>query len=160
MRNEKKYVQNSVGIFRVPKPSHPGSIFNFVYSNGGQARKRCQNSTETFLIVLTWNDKNCTPKSVGMFRVQNRVIWARFSTLPAPVVLELEKVVKIWPKHFSTVLIGTDTNCAPNNVGMFEMQNRVIRVQFSTFPALMIPRPEKVVKILTELFFNRTDSKW
>jgi len=31
-----------------------------------------------FFVVLIENDKNCTPKSVGMFRALNRVIWPRF----------------------------------------------------------------------------------
>ena len=34
--------------------------------------------------VLTGNNKNCTPNIRGMFRVQNGVIRARFSTSPAP----------------------------------------------------------------------------
>jgi len=40
------------------------------------------------------------------FGCQNQVIRARFSTLPAAVVLALEKVVKIHLKHFSTVPIA------------------------------------------------------
>jgi len=39
------------------------------------------------------NDKNCTPKRVSMFRVQNRVFRARFLTLPAAVVPGPGKVV-------------------------------------------------------------------
>jgi len=44
-------------------------------------------------------------KSVGMFRVQNRVIRTQFSTFPAPVVPRPGKiVVKTWPNYFSTLL--------------------------------------------------------
>jgi len=47
-----------------------------------------------FLVVLAGNDKNCTLKSVGMFWSQNQVIWAPFSTFPAPLVSEPEKSSK------------------------------------------------------------------
>jgi len=46
------------------------------------------------------------------------------------------KVIKIWLKHFSAVLTGVDKNCTPNTVGMFQMQNGVIRARFSTLPTL------------------------
>jgi len=38
---------------------------------GFRPRKICQNFTETFSVVLVRNDKNYTPNSVGVFRVQN-----------------------------------------------------------------------------------------
>jgi len=44
-----------------------------------------------------------------MFRALKRVVRARFSSLPAPVVPGLGKVVKILPKHFSTILPKTIT---------------------------------------------------
>jgi len=56
-----------------------------------------------------------------MFHVQNPVFRARFSTLPATVVPGHGKVVKIRPKHFSTVLIKNDMNCTTNYVGMFRV---------------------------------------
>jgi len=59
-----------------------------------------------FSVVLTGNSKNCTPNRVGMFRVQNRVIQARFSALPAPLVFGPGKVAKIWSKHFLFILTG------------------------------------------------------
>jgi len=72
-----------------------------------------------FLAIPMGNDKNCIPKSVGMFRVPNIVILTRFSTLVAPVVLGPWKVVKIWSKHFLAILVGNDKNCTPKSVGMF-----------------------------------------
>jgi len=146
-------------MFGVQKPSHPGPIFNFICSGGAWAQKSCQNPTEQVLAVLMGNEKNCTPKSVGMFRALIRFIRARFSTLHAPVVPGLEKVVNIRPKHFSAVLIGNDKKCVPNNVGMFWLQNRVIRAGFSVFPAPVVLSPEKRRQNSTELLFNHTDGK-
>jgi len=80
--------------------------------------------------VLMGNEKNCTTKSMGMFRALNRFLRARFSTLHASVVLGLDNVVKIRPKDFSAILIGNDKKCVPNNVCMFWVQNRVIRACF------------------------------
>jgi len=58
----------------------------------------------------------------GMFRVQNRVFRARFSTLPAAVVPGPGKVFHIRPKHFSTVLTENVVNITTNYVGMFRVQ--------------------------------------
>jgi len=48
------------------------------------------------------NDKNCTLNIVGMFLVQNEVIWARFSTLSAPSLFrwcpDMEKSSKFGKK--------------------------------------------------------------
>jgi len=45
------------------------------------------------------NDKKRIPNVVGMFRVQNRIIRAKFSTLPAPGMFQwrpdLEKSSKV-----------------------------------------------------------------
>jgi len=82
-----------------------------------------------------------------MFRVQNRVIRTRFSTLPAPVVPGPGKVVKIRPKHFSTILTENNKNCATNYVVMFRVQNWVILAWFSALPALVVLGLVKVVKI-------------
>jgi len=49
-----------------------------------------------------------------MFRMQNRVSRARFSTFPTVVVPGPGKVVKIPSKHFSTVLSENDMNCTTN----------------------------------------------
>jgi len=61
-----------------------------------------------------------------MFRVQNLVIRTYFSTLIAPVVFGLEKVVKIQLKHFSAVLTRNYRNCTLTRVGIFRVQNQVI----------------------------------
>jgi len=76
-----------------------------------------------------------TRNSAGLFRVQNRVIWAWFSTMAALVVLGPDKVVKNRSKHFSAILTTNDKNCTPNIVGMFKVQNQVIWARFSTLPA-------------------------
>jgi len=105
-----------------------------------------------FLAVLKGNDKNCTLNCVGIFRVQNQVIRARFSILPALMVFGLGKVIKIRLKQFSSVLRGNDKNCTLNRVGMFQLQNRVILAQFSALPASVVFRPVKVDKIRSKLF--------
>ena len=108
-----------------------------------------------FSIVLTENDMNCTTNYVGMFRVQNWVIWARFSTLaalvrlghknvvktrpkqfstlPAAVKPRPRKVVKIRPKFFSTVLSKKHMNCTTNYVGMFRVQTESSRPGFPLY---------------------------
>jgi len=48
IKNDKKCVPNSVGIFLLSKLSHPGPIFNSAYSSGTQARKSHQNLSKTF----------------------------------------------------------------------------------------------------------------
>jgi len=102
------------------------------------------------------NDKNWTPKSVGMFRAQNRVIYASFSTFPPSMVPGPEKVINIWSRHFLAIRIGNDKKCVPSNVGIFQVENRVIRARFSTFPALVVPRPVKVIKIWQKHFSKMT----
>jgi len=69
------------------KRSHPDLIFNFacsrpvpVVSGTGKVIKI---RSKHFSPALMWNDKNCTPNSAGMFRVQNRFIRAPLSTLLA-----------------------------------------------------------------------------
>jgi len=54
------------------------------------------------------------------------------------------KVVKIRPKRYLAVLMGNDKNWTQKkSVGMFQELNRVILGLFSTFPALVVPGPEK-----------------
>jgi len=85
-----------------------------------------------FSTILIENDMNCTTNYVSMFRVQNGIIRARLSTLPAPVGLGLEKFIKIGPQQFSATLMTNDKNWTPISVGMFRVQNRVIRARLST----------------------------
>ena len=96
---------------------------------------------------MTENDKNCTTNYVGMFWVQNWVSRARISTLPASVRLVPEKVLKIRRKQYSATLTTNYKNYTPNNVGMFPVQNRVIRTRLATQPASGLLRwylgPEK-----------------
>jgi len=104
-----------------------------------------------FLVVLIRSDKNCTSKSVSMFWPLNRVISDRFSTLPTEIDPGAKKVIKIWPKHFSVILMGMDKNYVLNSVGKFRVQNQVIRAGFSTFYA-DVTWPIKVVKIRPKHF--------
>jgi len=97
------------------KWSDPGPVFIFagsrpilVVSGPG---KVINIRLKHFLAVLTGNDKNCTPNSMRMFRVQNRVICSRCKTFPALVVFGSEKAVKIWGKYFLAVLTEKDKNC-------------------------------------------------
>ena len=152
MGNDKNWTPKKCGYVSGCKPSHLGPVFNFACSGGTRTRKVVKTRTKLFSTVLMRNDKNCTPKSVGMFRMQNRVFQAQFSTFPAAVVPGPGKLVKIQPKYFSTVLTENDMNCTTNYVGMFRVQNWVIRAQFSTLPYLVGLGPEKVVKIRTNQF--------
>lgn len=64
-------------------------------------------------------DNNYTPNSVGTFPVKNKVILAPYLTLLILAMSVIEKVDKIWLKHFLVVMMGNDKNCTRNNVGMF-----------------------------------------
>jgi len=67
------------------KRSHPGLVFNFVcltpvpvVSGPGKVLKMLFKHSS---VVLTENDKNRTANSLGIFRVQNRVICPGFQPL-------------------------------------------------------------------------------
>ena len=62
------------------------------------------------------------------------------------------KLRQIRPKHYSTVVMGNNKNCTSKSMGMFWVQNRVIRVQFLTFPPLVVFGLEKVAKSWSKLF--------
>jgi len=74
-------------------------------------------------VVLARNDKTCTPNNMGMFRVPNQIIRARFSSLLASVVPGPEKVMKIRQKHYSVVPMGNNKNGTTNSVGMLRLKN-------------------------------------
>jgi len=67
------------------KHSHLGPIFNFVCWSPAPVVSRPGKVVKIWLkhssAALTGNDKNHTPKSVGMFRVQNQVICPNFTLL-------------------------------------------------------------------------------
>jgi len=67
-----------MGMFWVPKPSHAGPFSTLhalmVLGHG----KVVKIQPQQILDVLMENEKNCTPKSKGVFRALNRVIRARF----------------------------------------------------------------------------------
>ena len=105
--------------------------------------------------VMMENYKNCIQivwVCFGCKTLSSLYWWAQLSTFPVPVVPRPEKVVKIWWKHFSTVLARKDKNCTPKSVGMFQALNRVICSPFLTFPTSVVLRPEKVVKIRLKHF--------
>jgi len=99
-----------------------------------------------FLVVLMRNDRNCVPNSVGKFRVQNQIKRARILTLPTLMVPRHGKVVKIRPKHFSTVLMGNDKNCTPNCVSMLPVLNVIMWTWFSTLLGWLCPGLKKSSK--------------
>ena len=144
----RKHCENVSGAI----PSHLGPVFNFKCSGGFGPGKVIKIQLKQFLAILTRNDKNCTLNRVGIFRVQNQVIRAQFSILPAMMVFRLGKVVKIRPKHFSFVLTGNDKNYTLNRVGMFRVRNRVILARFSALLAPVVIRPGKVGNIRSKHF--------
>ena len=150
--NDKKCTTNCVSMFRVPNV-----IICIWFSTLARAvvsglEKVVKIRPKHFLVVLIGRDKNCTSQSVSMFRPLNRVIWDRFSTLPAPVDPGPGKVVKIRSKHVSSLIMGNDRNYFSNSVGKFRVQNKVKRALFLTLPTPMVPRPGKVVKIRPKHF--------
>ena len=152
------------------KRSYPGPVFNFVCSKhvpvvSGHG-KVLKTWLKHFLAVMTGNDKNCTPNVVGMFRVQNEVFRARFSTLPAPglfmCVSDLEKSSKFdwnifqlyWRETRRTTpqTLLVCFGCKKESVGagfqLCRLQACFGRVQ-----------TRKSHQNSTETFFSRTDGK-
>jgi len=125
--------QKGVCTFRALNQVIWDLVFNISCSGGARTQNVAKNRAKHFSTVLRRNDKNSTPKSVGMFRVQNRVLRAQFSTLPAAVVPGLGKVVKIRLKQFSTVLTENDMNITTNYVGMFRVQTESSGTDFPLY---------------------------
>ena len=86
MGNNKNCTPKKCRYVSGTKSSNLGPVFNFSCSSGARTRKVVKTRSKHFSTVLTRNDKNCTSKSVGMFRVQNWVFRTRFSTWPTTVV--------------------------------------------------------------------------
>jgi len=135
MGNDNNCTRKSVGMFRALNHFAPGPIFNFACSCVPGLGKVVKIRSKHFSTILTKNNNNCTTNYIGMFRVQNWVVRVWISTLPAPVGLVPEKVVKIRCKQFSATLTTNYKNCTPNSVGMLPVQNWVIRAQLLTEPA-------------------------
>jgi len=101
-----------------------GLVINFAYCGLApvvSGPEKVVNIRLKHFSAVTGKDKNCILTSMGMFRVQKRVIWAWFSTLLAPVVSRRKKVVKIRLKYFLVVFTWNDKNCTSNNVSMFRV---------------------------------------
>ena len=131
--NNKNLTQKKCRYVSGAKPSHLRPVFNFSSSSSARTWKVVKTRPKHFSTVLTRNDKNCTSKSVSMFRVRNRVFRARFLTLPTVVVPGPEKGVKIRPKYFSPVLTKNDMNITTNYVGMFRVQTESSGPDFSLY---------------------------
>jgi len=87
--------------------------------------------------------------------------------MPVPVVSGPGKVIKIRLKHFSAVLTGNNKNCTPNIVGMFRVQNGVIRARWkgqqlsSWRPKLWYQMMEQLLGALTTCAsFNGSWAWW
>ena len=105
-----------------------------------------------FLAVPIRHYKNCTPKTVGMFRLLNRVIRPRFQLFlfrrfPGP-----KKSWNFFQEHFYSDEWETKRNASQIESVYFGCQNWVIWARFPTFPARVWPRPEKVIKIQSKQF--------
>jgi len=72
MRNDKKCIPNSVGMFRVSKQSQPGPIFNFANYGGARARKIVKIRPKHFSTVLTGNDRNWTTNCICYYSHKNK----------------------------------------------------------------------------------------
>ena len=127
MGNDRNCTLNRVCIFRVQNhviQTQFSTLLALVVFGLGKVVKI---RPKHFSVVLTRNGKNCTPNRVGTFRVQNRVIRAWFSTLPARGLLGGVRARKIRPKYFSVVLMKKDKYCTLNSVSIFQVPKRVIR---------------------------------
>jgi len=134
------------------KCTNLGSILNFGCIGGDRPSKVIKIQPKHFVALLMANDKNCTPKTVGMFRALNRVIWLPVSTFHAPAVLGPETIVEICPRLFLPVRIKTARNASQIVWVYFSCQKWVIQTRFSTLTAPVVLEPEKVVKIRPKHF--------
>jgi len=140
------------------KSSHLALFSTFLASAVLEPEKVVKIRPNYLSIVLTGNERNCATNCIGMFQAPNILIQAKFSTLGAPVMPGLGKVVKIQPKHFFVVLIGNDKICTPKSVGMFRALNRVIGAVFN-FSCSGGVRALKSREKLSEIVFTHKDEK-
>ena len=113
-RTDRKTIRTAYRIMWVffwCKTESYGPDFQPFRPGGTEAQKVIKTRPNYFSTVLTGNDRNCTTNCVCMLRVPNVVIWVRFSTLAAQVVLGPRKGLKIRPKHFFSVLMRNEKNC-------------------------------------------------
>jgi len=127
------------------KPSHPRQI--------STPEESSKFNRKIFQSYWLQNDKNCVPDNVVTFRMQNRVIRARFSTFPAPVETWPRKFIKIRSNYLSTLLIENDRNCTINCMGTLVVPNVLIWARFSTLAVPVMIGPRKVIKIRPKHFF-------
>jgi len=147
MGNDRNCSTNCVGMFGVPNLVIWVRFSTLAAPVVPGPEKVLKNRPKHLFSVLMRNDKNCVSNNVCMFRVQNCVTLAWFSTFSRPGGTEVRKVVKTRPNYFSTVLTGNYTICTTNCVGLFGLRNIVIRVRLSTLAAPLVPSPGKLVKI-------------
>ena len=93
-----------------------------------------------FFAVLIGNDKNLSPKTVGMFLLLNRVIWPYFQLFLFRWFLGPKKSWNFFRDRFYPYDWETKRNASQIESVYFGFQNRVIRARFSTLPAPMCPR--------------------
>jgi len=92
--NYRKCTTNCVGLFGLPNVVIRVQLSTLVAPVVPGPGKLVKIRPRHFFPLLIRNDKNCIPKSVGTFWALNRVIWAPFSNVPAPVVPRPEKSSK------------------------------------------------------------------
>jgi len=160
--NDRNCTLNNVSIFRVPNWVVRARLWTLAAPGllcWCSSPEMSSNSTNTFFSCTNRKQKNYTPKTVGMFWVQNQVIRVRFSTLPSPVVFGPEKVGKIWPKQF---------------LAYWQKIIKILSKQYRFFSGAKPSHPGPVFNFncsggvwarksrqnSTETFFSRTDGKW
>jgi len=100
-------------------------------------RKVVKIRTKYCSTVLTRNDNDCTQTLWVCFgcKIELSRLDVHFPcSRHVLVVSGPEKVIKTRLKHFSVVLMENGKNCTLIIVGMFQVQNGVIRARFSTSP--------------------------
>jgi len=157
-RETTKLHLKNCGYVSAAKQGDPGPVYNFgcsrhvmVVSGPGKVVKI---GPKHFSVVLMRNEKKCNPNIGGMFRVQNRVIRTRFSTLPAPGLFRwcpnLEKLSKLdrnifqlyWWKTIRTVpkKCGYDSGIKRSHLGS------IFNFAYS-WPVQLVFGPGNVIKI-------------
>jgi len=97
------------------------------------------------------NNKNYTPITVGMLWALNRVIWALFSTFPAPVVPGPEESSKLDRKCFQRTT--RNDKIAPQKVSVcFECKTESSGPDFHLWVLLWYPAMEKSSKFNRNIF--------
>jgi len=157
--NDRNCTRNCVGTLVVPNVLIWAWFSTLAAPVVTEPRKVIKIWSKHFFAILMENDENCTPKSVGMFRALNRVIWVSVWTFHSLFVLGPETIVKIFLRLFLPVRIKNDKKCVPNSLDILHLSKLSHPGTIFSFDCSGGPRDRKGRQNSTETFFRHIDRK-